>query len=258
MRSTPGALKRRVRPAAVSRATGASSAARQGGQGEVHSHSARQSSGDRRRPVFAVAGGIAYAAIPDSTGVIHGCYRVSTDDQKGQLRVVDSPASCRSNELPIEWNVTGAPGPPGPPGVDGADGADGQDGEPFSGTFTSPNGQYSISVTDTGITLASPDSSIKISSSAIKVETTGVDQLELKGGGAVSVLGGATLELKGSAITTVEGSGLLALKGGLVRIGPAGSCLLAARVTDQIAGVSGGPGPVTGNIITGSSTVCIG
>ena len=38
--------------------------------------------------IFALAGGIAYAAIPDASGVINACYRTSTDDQKGA-------ASCR-------------------------------------------------------------------------------------------------------------------------------------------------------------------
>ena len=35
----------------------------------------------------------------------------------------------------------------------GVAGVPGQDGQPFSGTFTSPNGVYSISVTDAGIVL---------------------------------------------------------------------------------------------------------
>ena len=154
--------------------------------------------------LFAVAGGLAYAAIPDASGVIHACYRTSTDDQKGQLRVVESAASCRNNESPTQWNVTGAPGAQGPAGEDGADGTsptvsqvgpgtggcanggaaitdsagatayvcsglngqDGADGESFSGTFASPNGQYSINVTDTGVTIASPDSSIVVAGGA--------------------------------------------------------------------------------------------
>ena len=37
---------------------------------------------------LAVAG-IAYAAIPDSSGVIHGCY-----SKTGALRVIDSSAKC--------------------------------------------------------------------------------------------------------------------------------------------------------------------
>jgi len=105
----------------------------------------------------ALVGGVAWATIPDAAGVINGCYRTSIDDQKGQLRVVDDPASCRSNESPIQWSQegpkgdtgaqgiqgtkgdTGATGPQGPKGdkgdtgaagTNGANGVDGKDGQP--------------------------------------------------------------------------------------------------------------------------------
>ena len=68
--------------------------------------------------LFAVAGGVAFASIPDASGMIHGCYRTSLDDQKGQLRVVEDPASCRSNETAIQWNEHGTQGPPGQAGAD--------------------------------------------------------------------------------------------------------------------------------------------
>jgi hypothetical protein len=43
------------------------------------------------------AGGIAYATIPDSNGVIHACYQKSV----GNLRVIDpSSDSCRPSEVP--------------------------------------------------------------------------------------------------------------------------------------------------------------
>lgn len=62
-------------------------------------------------------GVIAYASIPDSTGVIHGCYKKSG----GTLRVIDYPAQqCDSRaESPIEWSQTGPQGPPGPTGPQG-------------------------------------------------------------------------------------------------------------------------------------------
>ena len=254
--------------------------------------------------IFAIAGGIAYASIPDAAGVINGCYRTSTDDQKGQLRVVEDPANCRSNEQPIQWSqrgvagATGAAGPvgpqgakgdqgiqgiqgaQGPAGADGQDGSDGQDGadgeagangssptvaqlppgngqcdsggvaitdaagttayvcsgargpagqggadgEPFSGTFTSPNGQYSISVTDTGVVLMSPDSSIRVSGTEIRVASMG------------------SLTLRGSSVN-ING----------------GTCFPAARVGDFVTGTATGePGPFMGNIASGSPSVCIG
>jgi hypothetical protein len=48
-------------------------------------------------------GGVAYATIPDSNGTIHGCF----NKQNGNLRVVDSGASCKSGEAPIQWSRGG-------------------------------------------------------------------------------------------------------------------------------------------------------
>src|SRR2546422_920795 len=60
-------------------------------------------------------GGAAFAAIPDSSGVIHGCY-----ERRGNLRVIDTeatpPQGCRSRETVLSWNQQGPQGPPGPPG----------------------------------------------------------------------------------------------------------------------------------------------
>ena len=69
-----------------------------------------------------VGGGIAYAAIPSSDGVIHGCYATSgtvLGPPKGSVRVVDEGERCRSNERALVWNQTGPQGPQGPPGVVG-------------------------------------------------------------------------------------------------------------------------------------------
>jgi hypothetical protein len=95
--------------------------------------------------VLVVSVGIAYAAIPDSNGVIHGCY-VSG---QGQLRVIDTAKakeSCKNNETAISWNqqgpkgdkgdtgpqgpqgVKGDTGPQGPQGIQGATGAQGPQG----------------------------------------------------------------------------------------------------------------------------------
>ena len=70
---------------------------------------------------LAAAGGIAAAAIPDSSGAIHGCYQKNN----GNLRVVGSASDCRNSETAIQWNQKGQPGqpgsdgPPGPPGPAG-------------------------------------------------------------------------------------------------------------------------------------------
>lgn len=56
-------------------------------------------------------GVVAYASIPDASGVIHGC-RKNSD---GQLRVIDSDAgqTCANGWTPLNWSQTGPQGPPG-------------------------------------------------------------------------------------------------------------------------------------------------
>jgi hypothetical protein len=56
--------------------------------------------------LLVAVGGVAVAAIPDSNGVIHGCYRAGN----GDLRVVDPSASCRKNERALSWNQQGPSG----------------------------------------------------------------------------------------------------------------------------------------------------
>jgi hypothetical protein len=75
--------------------------------------------------------GVAWSAIPDDDGMLHGCYKKSG----GSLRVIDYPQqSCAKDETMISWNrqgpagPEGPAGPQGPAGPDGADGADGADG----------------------------------------------------------------------------------------------------------------------------------
>ena len=46
---------------------------------------------------------------------INGCY----NQTNGQLRRVDSPADCRTHEIPISWNIQGPIGPNGPQGPKG-------------------------------------------------------------------------------------------------------------------------------------------
>jgi hypothetical protein len=70
--------------------------------------------------LIALAGGVAYATIPDGQGVIHACYK----PLKGDLRVIDS-GSCASGELPLSWNQVGPQGPIGPVGPAGPAGPSG-------------------------------------------------------------------------------------------------------------------------------------
>jgi hypothetical protein len=57
------------------------------------------------------AAGVAYATIPDSSGVIHTCYSKS----RATWRPIDHPTEqCKSNEESLSWNQAGPPGTPGP------------------------------------------------------------------------------------------------------------------------------------------------
>jgi len=65
---------------------------------------------------LALGAGIAYASIPDSGGVIHGCYA----NKDGSLRVIDpgSGGACDSKkETPLAWNQAGPTGATGPAGT---------------------------------------------------------------------------------------------------------------------------------------------
>jgi hypothetical protein len=90
--------------------------------------------GKRRLAVVVVVGaligaaGAAYAAIPDSNGIIHGCYT----NRGGLLRVIDLSMSqkCTAFETPLDWSQKGPKGDPGPPGPAGAAGDTGAQGPP--------------------------------------------------------------------------------------------------------------------------------
>jgi hypothetical protein len=62
----------------------------------------------------AVGTGIALASIPDSNGVIHGCYNTGSNPS-GALRVIDTAkgTTCAKNEKPLNWNQTGPKGDTG-------------------------------------------------------------------------------------------------------------------------------------------------
>ena len=109
-----------------------------------------------------VAGGIAYATIPDSSGVIHGCYKKGAPNNKpappdaGSLRVIDTDKgqTCSPSEAPLDWNQTGQQGPPGPTGPSDVYSVDGYDAgfknlpfqtpENLATTPTLPAGSYFV------------------------------------------------------------------------------------------------------------------
>jgi len=113
-----------------------------------------------------LVGGVAYAAIPDSSGVINGCYQKKV----GNLRVIDSSAgqSCRHSEVPISWSQTGPQGPPGPQGPKGDTGATGPKGDTGATGATGPQGPQGPAG-PTGATGPSPD----VYSGVVRVTVSG-------------------------------------------------------------------------------------
>jgi hypothetical protein len=73
-----------------------------------------------------VMAGVAYAAIPDGSGVIHGCYT----NKGGILSVIDPSAgqTCSSLQTPLRWNQQGPKGDTGPQGPQGDPGPQGPSG----------------------------------------------------------------------------------------------------------------------------------
>lgn len=94
--------------------------------------------------LFALAGGIAYATIPNGNNVYTACML----DGIGTIRMIDPslPASnlrshCNSNhETEITWNKHGQPGPTGPAGATGATGATGPQGATGASGAQGPKG----------------------------------------------------------------------------------------------------------------------
>jgi hypothetical protein len=76
--------------------------------------------------LVAALGGVAYSAIPDPMGVIHGCYA----NMRGAVRIIDSATSCDSGETALNWSQQGPTGPAGPTGAQGSAGPEGPPGQP--------------------------------------------------------------------------------------------------------------------------------
>jgi hypothetical protein len=73
--------------------------------------------------------GIAYAAIPDSNGVVHACYQnVSGASKPVKLLDTGKATTCPSGWKAVSWNQKGVQGPPGIQGQPGQNGTDGTDG----------------------------------------------------------------------------------------------------------------------------------
>ena len=126
-----------------------------------------------------LVGGIAYATVPDGSGVIHGCYQKN----QGSLRIIDTgqAQTCSSSESPLNWSQTGPQGPQGPQGTQGPQGPQGPSGSSHAystsnlaaQTFLSPSAN-----TITKLTLPAGDYVVSATGTVVKTgtfNTTGSD-----------------------------------------------------------------------------------
>ena len=202
---------------------------------------------------LAAAAGSAFVAYGDEPGdTYYGCLSRGGSLSRIAVNPADPP-DCPSNQTLISWNQQGQPGPEGPigpvgpqgeqgeqgpigpEGPEGAQGAQGADGPTgpqgpagdFTGVFTSPNGLYSISVTNDGIALTGPGSEIELTGNTVNVS---------------------------GHLVTIESSALTSINGTMLSLNCHGSGgLPVARVNDQI--MLPAFDALFGIITTGSNTV---
>jgi hypothetical protein len=174
--------------------------------------------------VAAIVGSTAISlAGAAATGVIEAC----VNNSSGTIKIVSAAAQCANNEIRLVWNAEGSAGATGPTGPTGATGATGADGT-FAGNFSSPNGLYSMQVTDSGIVLKGPGGTITLNALGTVVDTVNVQ---------------------------IRAAGTAELKGGVTFIG-AGACAPAVRISDPAlvsSGPDGGTFPV--HFLSGSTSL---
>ncbi len=199
------------------------------------------------------------AAAQTEPNIYTGC--LSSSGTISSVAIGSAPAKDCKRDVQITWSQTGpqgVPGPQGPEGPEGSQGEAGPQGAPGSlpdsacavGSYVtgitggqlvcspvtsmvSPNGQFSVTVTDTGIVLKSATfSEINIGPVEISVD---------------------------SLLTTIDSGISTNIRGGIVQLG-SGGCAPTARVTDPVlvSGTTppaGAPLVLQGSILFGSPTV---
>jgi type VI protein secretion system component Hcp len=141
--------------------------------------------------VLSVAGlvaGVAYASIPDSAGVIHGCIvnnQVFLGPAKGTVRIIDADTDkCQPNETAIQWSQTGPAGAPGTPGAQGMPGPTGPQGATGQNApDPTPNSIVIGTASVPGVQGSNPDGSFNLLSYGQGVSNSGTIGTPGGGGG---------------------------------------------------------------------------
>lgn len=246
------------------------------------------------------------AAIPDSNGVIHGCVLPSgnlrvIDSATGACKGNEASLEWNQAGAPGPAGQDGAPGADGAPGKDGvsptvtqlasgdshcaaggaaitdasgttayvcsgAAGSPGAPGASFDGTFTSPNGEFGISVTDSGIKLTAPTTKLTVDGSSVTIESlagtkldVGLDSIGMQTVGGTSLDLGAGLDASSAGPLSLSSTAPLTLTSQtpssftapLLSLGGTACGQGAARMGDTVIANP------SGTIVTGSTTVHI-
>jgi hypothetical protein len=205
--------------------------------------------------VLVVSAGTAFTVFGNNHDVV--VYACLTPG--GQLNSVstDGPPACPGNNTLISWNQTGPQGPPGDEGPEGDEGPPGPPGT-FSGTFVSENGDFSISVTDDGISLAGPDNEILLEQNSM-VMSNSLGQITIDSLGRITVQGAlfgvesfGNVGVSAANSLSLQAGTSASLTGSMVQLGCTSGVSPVARFSDNVqVDPNSGSGAITG----GSTTV---
>ena len=175
------------------------------------------------------------------------------------LTVSRGPATTQFDAFNVTLGAAGPQGPAGPTGPQGPPGT-------FTGHFQSPNGQYTLDVTDTGVRLAGPGATLQLGNGTVTIMATNVVvrsdvNTEIRSGATTMVRSGANTDIQSSASTTVNSSASTTIHSGASTSIEGSPVLLnggakpAARIGDPVqVDPASGAGVITG----GSTTVLVG
>jgi len=137
----------------------------------------------------AIVGSVAYAAIPNGGGVYTACMVKKT----GALRLIDPSLGsksrlghCTAEESPITWTRTAA-------------------GPTVSQRLQSPNGQYTLQLSDQGAVLKGPGATVKITGGTLDLSSTN-ETVEVGAGRTESIGGADSLTVGANRSVSVGGS----------------------------------------------------
>lgn len=105
------------------------------------------------------AGDLTGQEVPPEPETYHACYVPLTGTIYRIKAPRTRPACASTSHVAFSWNQEGPVGPKGEPG----------DPAEFSGTLTSPDGNYSLAITNDGILLDGPSGSVSIDEFGVSI-----------------------------------------------------------------------------------------